>query len=777
MNNLERYLDQVIEQRPEIQELPPEEPASEPSPSFLKSLRRRWYIVLVIVILVCGIGLPIVWSQVKPLYVVRGALRIDPAVENLLTGEREGGDVPYPMEMNQLAMTMLQGERLSAIVDELEGQNLKFFSGKPRTLVGKLKAKVSDSNSVASPREVIKSAAASEIITVTPMTDSGLMAVKMKSDDLKEAKTIVNAILNGFKSTYGTNRKTEGFYELESLKDEKEDIEGRIATKRGEIRTKAEEFGTTVVDPFQEMELQVQTVLRTRLIGLKAEIIRANANVELLRKDVRKADGLSTLEDVNLPSAQLVAMTQEYVNNDPMIQQLKANVLEMERDLIVSRRSLQPDNPTLKQKEDLLADFTKALDERTKDLQKEFEDGLADRRKAVAQQKLERAEAELRSLKAQEADLEEALDEQSRKTVAVGQKGLDLSDDQFELNMLLEYRDTITRRMTKLRLDQEQQEYQGRVRDVYEAQYLEMEDNRVKMAMTVIFGALAGGCALAFLRDKMDKTLQTPDDVTRYLGLPLLGTTTSSRAVKATRFAEQIAGDYQTIRANLGLLSNEGIPRRLVVGSPGMREGKTTFAVNLASSLAKSGKRVLLIDGDLRKPDVGNMLGVPSNSGGVQEVLLGEDPSRLVYSVPESGLHVLAANPRSLADVYELLASSTAAQQMDRLSREYDHVIVDTPPALAFPDALVWAKMTDAAILVGFAGQTTAPDLKEAKERFKRARVQVLGAILSNVTTEHSLYRYGYGYRAGEVPASPRSSRHNKKLMLPAHGRDGGTGL
>ena len=93
--------------------------------------------------------------------------------------------------------------------------------------------------------------------------------------------------------------------------------------------------------------------------------------------------------------------------------------------------------------------------------------------------------------------------------------------------------------------------------------------------------------------------------------------------------------------------------------------------------------------------------------------------------------------------------------------------------ALAFPDALVWAKLSDAVILISFAGQTTAPELKEAKERFARIKARVLGAVLSNVPVDQNLYRYGYGYRARGAQ-SARNARKSKKLMLPTYGEDGG---
>ena len=199
--------------------------------------------------------------------------------------------------------------------------------------------------------------------------------------------------------------------------------------------------------------------------------------------------------------------------------------------------------------------------------------------------------------------------------------------------------------------------------------------------------------------------------------------------------------------------------------SPGMREGKTTFAVNLATSLAKGGKRVLLIDGDLRKPDVRFMLNVTNGASTVQDVLAGSGKDRTIFTVPASGLDVLVASARRTTDVYELLASSQAAEKIERLGREYDHVIIDTPPVLAFPDALIWARMAGAVVLVGFAGTTTGPELKEAQEKFARVRVQVLGAILSNVRAEQNLYRYGYGYRAADIE-SVRKTRRKHKLLL-----------
>jgi capsular exopolysaccharide synthesis family protein len=272
---------------------------------------------------------------------------------------------------------------------------------------------------------------------------------------------------------------------------------------------------------------------------------------------------------------------------------------------------------------------------------------------------------------------------------------------------------------------------------------------------------------LAFLRDRADQRLRTPNDVVNRIGIRIIGTTTSSETIKRSLLPKQITGDYQTIRANLRLFNGERMHNKLVVTSPGIKEGKTTFAINLATSMAKSGKRVLLIDGDLRKPDIARLLNLPKGSRGLQDVLFGRDLDQAICSIPSTGLDVLSADSRNQADAYELLTLPLVSQHINTISEKYDHVIIDTPPVLAFPDALLWAKMADAVILNSFAGRTTAPDLKEAIDKLAQINAKVLGTVLSNVGVEYSYYRYGYSYYAQNARSKKSTRRTASKLLLP----------
>jgi capsular exopolysaccharide synthesis family protein len=484
---------------------------------------------------------------------------------------------------------------------------------------------------------------------------------------------------------------------------------------------------------------------------LQAAKIRLDADVNMI-------DAIGAAEP-NFTPMQYTEARDASIATDPLINALSESIAAVTREQIAAGQMLTESNPMRLRTTERLEELTERLDRRREELEKEFNAELL----AKVERQREQVAAQLEAVNA-------LLMEQKIETDEVGETNLEIQDIQFQMAVEQELFDTVTRRIEMLKVER-----QGlpRITEGYPAQVLRTNDKRVKFSAGLVLAGVGCGFGLALLREKLDKTLQTPADVVRELDLPVIGTTTSSRSVKPKLFAEQIAGDYQTIRTNLGLLSNTGMPKRLAVCSAGMREGKTTFAVNLATSLAKSGKRVLLIDGDLRKPDIGYMLNIPNGSGGLQEVLLGEDPRGVICVVPSSGLHVLAANPRSTVDVYEMLTSPTAGEQVARLAQDYDHVIIDTPPTLAFPDALVWAKLADGVVLVSYAGQTTAPELKETKERFARVRARVLGAVLSNVPVEQGLYRYGYSYRA-QSPQAMRKTRKPRKLLLPTHAKNGG---
>lgn len=759
MNNLEKYLDQVIEQKPVVYEPPAEVQEPQATPNLMASVRRRWYIVVAVALVICAIGLPAVWFLVDPVYIVQGTVRIIPVVRNPISGEIKPDDwANYTSFVNTQARTLMTNEdKLQKVVDDLAGRNLDFFKNRRHSRIEKLLGKILPGDANELPDQILRKAISNGKIMAGPLTNTELMGVTMRHPNLREAKVIVNSFLDNYVAQYKIDNAASEDENSQQLESQRAELNTRILDARTQMRALANPYGTVVLDTQTQMELNRQAILENSLTQLEARKVQLEADVGFYEK-TEKAD---------MSPEQVVDARTNYVNSDPMVHELSTNIVQMERDLIAAQQTQTQANPIYTQREAVLTAFKQKLEARRLELEQEFDESLAKKLKEAAEQRLLRAQKERDQVEAHIVEIKRVLGEQKTKAVTIGNDSLKIQDMERQVKMDEDALGLVTQRLRSIEMERG---HRPRVRVNSYAEMAGKVDDRAKYSAMIVFVALGCGLGLAFLRDKMDKTLQTPEDVVRQVDLPILGTTTSSRTIKPALFAEQIAGDYQTIRTNLGLLYNGGMPKRLVISSPGMREGKTTFAVNLATSLAKSGKKVLLIDGDLRKPDIGHMLNVLNGSGGLQNVLLGEDPASIVCVLPSSGLHVLAANPRHVGDAYELLTSPTAAEQMERLAREYDHLIVDSPPALAFPDALVWAKLFDAVILVSFAGQTSVPDLKEAKERFARIRARILGAVVSNVPVDQSLYRHSYTYRQRSTP-SGRKAGKPKKLLLTTPGQ------
>lgn len=201
-----------------------------------------------------------------------------------------------------------------------------------------------------------------------------------------------------------------------------------------------------------------------------------------------------------------------------------------------------------------------------------------------------------------------------------------------------------------------------------------------------------------------------------------------------------VAEQFRTLRARLDSLAAERPARVLAVTSALPSEGKTTAAVNLAivSSMAV-GRRVLLIDCDLRKPKIHVTLGLRPEYG-LAEVLADQVPAeRAVQKVEGCSLSVLPV--RGLpANPSELLASSRMQALLEELARSYDQVILDTPPTLALPDAKSLSELADGVLLVVRADETPADDVEAALDVLDRRRV--VGVILNGSASETQ--RYGY---------------------------------
>jgi capsular exopolysaccharide synthesis family protein len=754
MDNLEKYTAQVIEPRAASFEAPVESGTQSTSDLF-KGVLRRWYVALAVFLLMCAFGLPVIWLLIKPLYSMTGAIRVAPIISNILGGQADRGAISnYDSFVYTQARLITSNQVVQWVADALADKNLSFFQDEPTGFVTKLGRKLTNSGANRQPADMLKNAISDKVITATFPRKTELIEVTMRSTKPAEARQIVSAFITAYMALEGSRSGEHENRTLAALDDERKTLLKKLEDYRAKLRDSAEQYGTTALRGRQDMGLQRVNVLLAELTRIEASRINLESQVQFLKQ---------TQTETIAPDVVLERRTQ-YVNSSPMIQELTRSIVQLEQQLLAAKQTLGPGNPTLKQQEELLEASRLRLAGKQQELEKDFEAVISKEVGKANRDQLAAAQAQLEQTRAHEKHLRDVLNLEDTQTIQLGRTQLNIEELQFQLSFDQQQYEAVCRRIRELEMERKSP---ARVSLAYDADISGIIDGRVKFSAALVFFAFASGCGLAFLRDRADKSLRTPDDLAKRIGVRVIGTTTSSQTVKPALFAAQIAEDYQTIRANLGLLNNEGMPKKVVVTSASVREGKTTFAINLATSLSKSGKRVLLIDGDLRKPDIGYLLNVPRGSKGLEEMLLGTEFEQAVCSIPSTGLDVLASHSRDGVDVYELIASPGTAQKINKLTERYDHIIIDTPPVLAFPDALVWARIAGAVILTSFAGQTTRPDLKEAKGKLEEINVRILGTVLGNVPLGRSYYRYGYHYYTRDGERRRKTERTASKLLLP----------
>lgn len=209
---------------------------------------------------------------------------------------------------------------------------------------------------------------------------------------------------------------------------------------------------------------------------------------------------------------------------------------------------------------------------------------------------------------------------------------------------------------------------------------------------------------------------------------------------------------FRIVRSNLEIGLAEVRQPSVMVTSPNSGEGKTLTAVNLAASLSTSGKRAVLVDLDLRHPDVHNYLGT-HNAFGATDVLLGRRPLAECLQFAEAGVHLrraakgfylLTAGPQ-VDNPAELLSTARTTRLLDTLRREADIVVIDSAPVLPVADALSVGRVAEGVVLVAEASRTSYPEIERCVELLTRNRARLLGVVL-NKARDPSRFGYGYEY-------------------------------
>lgn len=728
-----------------VQASDPESAGAEASGSVLEYwniLRRRKATVLLIALL--GVILGILFTlPLTPVYRARASVEIQGINENFLNMRDVNpttSEMPYAPELDlQTQVKILQSQSLlERVIAKLKLESQPFAGDGPTRIdQWRVALHLGAPNPILSHEDLLRETARK--LSVRTQASTRIVEILYDSTNPQLAADFANAMATEYidqnlESRWQSNQRTSDW-----LKRQMQDLKTKLEASEDQLQIYARSAGLTFTGEKENVTEQKLKQLQEELSRAQADRISRQSRYELARSASPEA----------LPE----------VLDDTVLKDYQVKLTDLRRQMAELGAALTPANPKVVKMQAQIVSLESAL-ERTR--------GNIVRRIRNEYESAQRRESLLAS-------------DYSAHTRFIADQATKVN----HYNLLK--RDVDTTRQVYESMFQRVKEAgiasalrASNIRVVDSAE-LPRSPDRPSLMIDSLIGLLAAlfvGCVFVIQRERADHRIQEPEELGSYLGVPelavipsgeagsrklLMGagrgqTHNGSSATKAPLelslngrkpAREPLAADMLAVAAwqrkpsvfaesfRSALTSimfsgeNGNRPRVLVISSPNPGEGKTTVATNLAIALAEIELRVLLIDGDLRKPRLHEIFGL-ENSGGLSDCLRtvpGCAGSGLVQPTDIPKLFVL---PSGAASQTYLLYSQRLADLLATARKEFDMVLIDTPPMLQMPDARVLARQADAAILIVRADQTTRAAVTLAAQRFEQDGTRILGTILND---------------------------------------------
>jgi polysaccharide biosynthesis transport protein len=591
------------------------------------------------------------------------------------------------------------------------------------------------------PEESVALGAFRRRLSVNAVRDSRLIEVGFSSHDPRLAQTVTNTLVDEFINRNYRNRYRTTMQASEWLSSQIEDLRQHVEESNRALVAYQKQHGLVETDDRNVPGDQLMDDVNRQFSDAEANRIEAEAYIRMI--DLGQSDAIPAVRD------------------DPVYQNLMTHFADVRAQLAQARAIYGDENSNVKKIEDESNELAAQLE--------------AERARVVNQVRTSYAAARER----------EEMMRQSREKLRT-QMG-DVSSQMVEYRMLkneatanADLYNTLQARLKEAGI------YAGlgssNIHIVDLAPQLDRPtgpDRRLIISVGVLIACLLG-IILSFVRESLNNTVRTPDDVKEWTGLsslaiiPTMNGNGSRKIGSGSRSSGSLIGLQDTaiaspkifatnahtaegealrnLRATL-MLSRAGAPPRVIlVSSAAKGEGKTAVSINLAAVLAERGK-TCLVDGDLRGGMVASVMGLRAKSGLAQRLAGTETlESALVHSTECPNLTVLpvGAFPPNPAD----LVSSEAMQAVViTLRQEFAYIVIDSPPVIPYSDARVLSSLVDVVVLVSRCGLTTRRAMERAVQIFDEVRAPVAGVVLNDVnlaSPDYQYYNYGYSRRMNE---------------------------
>lgn len=722
-------------------ELPPAPAPQRHVLDYLRILHKRRIPALVTCVAIVAAGAAFVWTS-TPVYEARVQLMIETERPRVVifkdAVEQDGDQADYQQTQHKILMSRGLATK---VMDSLSLWEHPEFSGAAANagLVQQLLGPVVRAGHAvvarfskteppaatagkAEPGEPANRARAIDVflgrLTVAPIRNSRLVDVKFRSADPKLAADIVNALAEAyiqqnmeFKSKSSQEASNWLAQQLETQRAQVMKSEGRLQ----KYREQTDAMSTA------ERDAAVQQKV-SELNGLLMRAQNERTQKEYAAEALLAIAGNPKALDLN-PA----------VAANPAVQAARTELIELQRQERSMLDTLGARHPELIKVRRLI----EAADTRVK----------AEQAKVV-----QAAQADVQAARAQETLLAQAVETQKSAATAMRRKQIEYDALEREAASDRQIFDSLLQRAKETGVSGDLMASNIRVVDAADMPHSPISPQEVRDMTIVSALALVLGVLAAFVANYLDKRIKTPDEVKAQLGLPCLGIVpltaeqTGDQRLLTNDTPALFQEAFRAVRTSVLFSSLGESSHTLLITSTGPHEGKTLVATNLAVSLAQTGRRVLMIDADMRRPTVHIMLSrsrVPGLSGLSQP---GWTFEKAVVKTAVENLSLLPAG-ETPANPTELLSSQLFEQMLAQVAKAYDWVVVDSPPVMAVTDATLIGHLATGVVFVVGAEQTSGETALNALEKLHGGRARFIGAVLNRVRLERDPFFYAHHYR------------------------------